>query len=84
MAKKNKTFEAFKNLTFITQFGLSVVSPIIIYVWLASWLKSKFLLGDWIMVVGIILGLISAFSSGVSFFRYVLRQAKNSQEEDDE
>ncbi len=84
MKKKNKTFESFKNLSFITQFGLSIISPIIIYVWLASWLKSKFSLGDWIMVAGIMLGLFSAFYSGASFFRYVLRQAKKSQEEKDE
>ena len=82
--KKNKTFEAFKNLSFLTQFGLSVVSPIIIYIWLASWLRDKFSLGDWIMAVGIVLGLFSAFYSGVSFFRYALRQAKKSQEEKDD
>lgn len=71
-----------KNLTFITQFGFSIISPIILMVWLGTFLRDKFNLGDWVVLAAIVLGLISAFTSAVSFFKYVYKQAKKSEESD--
>lgn len=47
-------------LTWLTQLGLSVVIPLAGWIFLALWLRSQFVLGDWIVWIGIGFGVISA------------------------
>ena len=47
-------------LTWMTQLGLSISAPLAGFIFLALWLRSKFALGDWVLWVGIVLGLVSA------------------------
>ena len=47
-------------LVWLTQLGLSVVGPLAGFVLLAVWLKDRFGLGQWVIYVGIGLGLICA------------------------
>lgn len=47
-------------LTWLTQLGLSTAIPLVGFVLLAVWLKSRFSLGNWVLFVGIILGLVCA------------------------
>lgn len=47
-------------LTWLTQLGLSVVIPLAGWIFLALWLRSQFVLGDWIVWTGIGFGVISA------------------------
>lgn len=49
-----------KMLIWLTQLGLSVVAPLVCYVWLAVWLRSRFDLGVWVIICGIALGIYSA------------------------
>ena len=42
-------------LVWITQLGLSVAVPLVGFIWLAVWLRSRFGLGNWILAVGILL-----------------------------
>ena len=48
-------------LTWLTQLGLSVALPLAGFIFLALWLRSQFGWGDWVLWVGIVLGLVSAF-----------------------
>lgn len=82
LAKKQSAYKVLESLSQITQFGFSIVSPLLILIWIAIWLKSKFLLGDWVVFAAIILGLASSFTSAVSFFKCACRQAKKSEESD--
>ena len=47
-------------LTWLTQLGLSTAVPLIGVVWLAVWLYRSCHWGAWVIVAGVILGIISA------------------------
>lgn len=47
-------------LIWFPQFGISVASPIVIFILLAKWLHESRGWGSWVIVAGIILGLICA------------------------
>lgn len=47
-------------LTWLTQLGLSTAVPLAGFVLLALWLKNRFGLGNWVLFVGIGLGVVSA------------------------
>lgn len=47
-------------LTWLTQLGLSTAIPLAGFVLLAVWLKNRFGLGNWVLFVGIGLGVFSA------------------------
>lgn len=47
-------------LTWLTQLGLSTAVPLASFVLLALWLKNRFGLGNWVLFVGIGLGVFSA------------------------
>lgn len=83
MSKVKKSFDAFKNLVFLSQIGLSLVLPIILFLMLASYLQTRFSLGTWVMPVALILGLISGGSSFISFLRYMYNEAKKSERGED-
>ena len=47
-------------LSWLTQLGLSVALPLAGFIFLALWLKNQFGWGDWVLWVGIAVGLVSA------------------------
>lgn len=47
-------------LVWLTQLGISVVAPLGGFVWLAVWLRSRFDLGAWIVIAGVLLGVVCA------------------------
>ena len=54
---------ALKNLSllvWLTQLGFSVAFPLAGFVLLAVWLRSRFGLGVWVIVTGVVVGLICA------------------------
>ena len=53
----------------ITQLGLSVAVPIVLCILLAGWLKNKFQLGNYVTVIGIIIGVGSGCCSFINFAR---------------
>ena len=67
--KNHFDFGALRALGLITQAGLSFCVPLVLCILGASYLRSRFGLGQWIMLIGIFLGL----ASGASGFANVLR-----------
>ena len=47
-------------LVVVTQLGLSVAAPLAGFTLLSLWLKSRFHLGAWVVLLGVALGLVSA------------------------
>lgn len=47
-------------LAWVTQLGLSVAFPLAGFVLLAVWLKNRFGWGNWVIIAGVVVGLISA------------------------
>ncbi len=73
-----------KNLRFLawlTQFGFSVVSPLILCLFLALWLRSRFSLGGWVVALGIFLGIGGAVSGLVSSLKAMERNACEEKKE---
>lgn len=63
--------EMFLALSNITQLGLSIVISFLLWIMLALWLKKTFHLGNFIMIIGILLGLGSAILSFIKFCKEV-------------
>ena len=56
-------------LVWLTQLGLSVAGPLVGFILLALWLRQRFDLGMWVLVIGILLGI----SGAVDGFRVSLK-----------
>ena len=73
-----------KNLNLIvwlTQLGLSVVAPLAIWILLAVWLQNRLQWGDWVIVAGVVLGIICAASGLRSSLKLMESMAKGKKEE---
>ena len=65
-----------KCLAWLTQFGLSVVAPLLLCVLGSVWLRNRFDIGGWIVVAGIFLGIGGAVSGLWSSLKQINREAK--------
>lgn len=65
-----------KDLVWITQLGMSVAMPLAGFVLGALWLRNRYRLGAWILILGIVLGLYSGFTAFRSFYRYMEQSHK--------
>ena len=70
-----------KLLIWLTQLGLSVAVPLGGFLLIAIWLQNRFQLGVWVVILGIVLGLICAFEGLMSSLKAMKRMAKNDREE---
>jgi len=52
--------KALRMLVWLMQLGLSVAFPLAGFILLALWLRSRFELGSWVLIPGIVLGLAGA------------------------
>lgn len=64
-------------LTWLTQLGLSTVVPLAGFVLLAVWLKNRFGLGNWVLFVGIGLGIYCAIDGFVRNLKILERLGKD-------
>ena len=66
-------FKFLEGLVWITQVGLSVLAPLLLFILGAVWLKNRFSLGGWVIAVGIALGLLGAAGALINTFRLLHR-----------
>lgn len=59
-------------LSAITELGLNIVISFLLWILIASWVKSTFSLGNYVMIIGILLGLGSASLSCVKFYKLAM------------
>ncbi len=76
--KKSNLAGAF---SMIVQFGISVITPMLLCIFAAVWLKNRFGLGDRIVLVGLLLGVGSGI---VGMFKAIKQMAKLAEKEDDD
>lgn len=69
-------------LIWLTQLGISVAVPLGGFVWLGVWLRQRFLLGVWVLLVCIFLGLVCAVDGMRSSLKAMERMAKDKKESD--
>lgn len=72
-----------KNLSLIiwlTQLGLSVALPLAGFIFTAVWLRQRYGLGVWVLIVGIILGLAGAVDGLRTSLKAMERLARKDEE----
>lgn len=70
-------YEITRHLVWLTQFGLSVCIPPVLFVAVASWLQKTFSLGGWVLLVGICLGALGAVGSLRASLKAIERQGRD-------
>ena len=76
---KNNRKEIFEALNSITQLGLSVAISFLLWIFIAKWVKDKFHLGNFVMIIGILLGLGSAVLSFIKFCGLISPKEKDNE-----
>lgn len=76
---KNNHKEIFQALNSISQLGLSVVISFLLWIFIAMWIRDKFNLGNFVMVIGVFLGLGSAVLSFIKFCGLISPKEKNDE-----
>lgn len=78
-----KKSELLRGLSLITQFGLSVATAPILCVLFGVWAQKRWNLGDWVVIVCLLVGIISGACSFASFIRTARRAAEKKEERDE-
>ena len=65
-------------LTWVGQFGFSVIFPTLFFLLLAVWLRQKFALGMWILLVFGILGVLTSIRTAASCLRSLQKAAEEA------
>lgn len=74
--------ECMENLALLTQLGVSIAVPPILCLLAANWLRGKWGLGLWIMIVALVLGLGGSASNVWKFWKQLKK--REEREERDE
>ena len=64
-----KKSDVLRYLSSLTQLGLSIAVPPILCIFFGLWLQKKWGVGDWVIVVCLLVGLVSGACSFASFIR---------------
>lgn len=70
-----------KLLIWISQLGISVAVPLGGFILLAVWLKNRFDWGSWVVIAGLVLGVIFAAEGLMSSLKAMKRMARKDKEE---
>ena len=68
-------------LIWLTQLGVSVALPLGGFVWLGAWLRQRFGLGIWVVLAGIVLGIVCAADGMRVSLKAMERMAKDQDEQ---
>ncbi len=71
-----------KLLIWITQLGISVAAPLGGFILLAVWLRDRFSWGNWVVIVGAVLGVVCAAEGLLSSIRAMRRMQGTKEKED--
>ena len=69
-------------LVWLTQLGISVAVPPVVMILLAVWLRNRFDLGVWVVILGIVLGAVFAADGLRQSLKAMERMAKKENKED--
>ena len=69
-------------LIWLTQLGISVAAPLGGFIWLGVWLRQRFALGVWVVLLCIFLGIVCAVDGMRVSMRAMERMAKDKKEDE--
>lgn len=70
-----------KQVSWLSQLGLSIIMPLLICVLICAFLTIRFDIGGWIFIPGFILGIGASFTTGYNFY---ISESKKSKKDKDE
>lgn len=68
-------------LVWLTQLGLSVAIPPAVFILLAVWLRNRFSLGVWVIIAGVLVGVICAVDGLRVSLKAMERMTKDDKKE---
>lgn len=69
------------NLSLLSQLAISMLTPILMMIFICTWLKNNFGLGNWIVIAGMILGIGSGLSTVWVYLKKSIKDAERQQQE---
>lgn len=84
LRKKKTDWSVLRYLAYFTQFGVTMIVPPVLCAYGAFWLKGRFGLGNWVVVAGIVLGVVTAAAGVRDLLRMTENQARRRQQEEEE
>ena len=72
-----KTVDIGKNLALVTQMGIMILAPVGLCMFAANALIEKYGLGDWVMIIAILLGISAGFLNIYKILRNYFESRNN-------
>lgn len=82
MAKKHQRYAALRYLGLLSQFGLSLILPVVLLLFGSLWLRERYGFGSWVTLAALVLSILSWIPTVGSFMRYVLTETKKGEQEE--
>lgn len=76
MDKRQILRECVDNVMLLTQLGTSIAVPPLLCLYAAGWLRDRFDLGLWIMVLALVLGVASGITSAWNLWKQTEQRRK--------
>ncbi len=73
--------DIFKQLSMLSQFGLTLIIPILMCTGFCWWLTTRFGIGGWVFIPGFIFGLGASFMTAYKFYQYQTKGKRKLSEE---
>ena len=68
-------------LVWLTQLGISVAVPPVVFILLGIWLRNRFYLGSWVVIAAVILGVVCAIDGLRTSLKAMERMTKDKKQE---
>ena len=68
-------------LVWLTQLGISVAVPPVVFILLAVWLRDWFALGGWVIVLGVVIGVICAIDGLRTSLKAMTKMSEDKKQE---
>ena len=81
MGNDKDTARSWRYLTLQSQLAISLLTPCFLMIFICIWLKNRYGLGDWVVLVGLFLGLGSGISSVWVYLKRAIRDAEQQRQE---
>lgn len=81
MGFDKETARSWRYLSLISQLAISMITPVLLMIFVCMWLKNKFGLGNWVVMAGMFLGIGSGLSSVWTYLKRFLREGEKQQQE---
>lgn len=79
--KQNSKWTTLKYLAYFTQIGLTLVMPPVLYTAIAWWCAERFGWGNWVVLLGLLLGVATTVFEMWKLIKFMEKKAKESERE---